>query len=94
MAISDQKVGIRGFRFHDLRHTFITTHAEIGTPLPVVIAQAGYLSRKMTEIYTHISQRSIQDAAERFERFERKKAELVEEAKKQCRRNGSTKPTR
>lgn len=59
--------GLAGFRFHDLRHTFITNHAEIGTPLPVVMAQAGHLSRRMTELYTHISQRAMQEAAERYQ---------------------------
>ena len=61
------KAGVPGFRFHDLRHTFITSHAEIGTPLSVVMAQAGHLSRRMTELYTHISQRAMQEAADRFE---------------------------
>jgi integrase len=68
-----------GFRFHDLRHTFITNHAEIGTPLPVVMAQAGHLSKRMTELYTHISNRPLEDAAARYEQ---KKAELLEAAKK------------
>lgn len=54
-------------RFHDMRHTFVTTHAELGTPLPVLQAQAGHLSRKMTELYTHISQRAMQKAADKFE---------------------------
>jgi integrase len=48
--------GLGKFRFHDLRHTFITTHAEMGTPLPVLMEQAGHLSEKMTRLYTHISQ--------------------------------------
>jgi integrase len=51
--------GVPGFRFHDLRHTFITNHAEMCTPLAVVQAQAGYLSRRMTELYTHISNRAL-----------------------------------
>jgi len=71
--------GVPGFRFHDLRHTFITNHAEIGTPLPVVMAQAGHLSRRMTDLYTHISQRSMQEAAERFEQ---KQYERREEARR------------
>jgi integrase len=29
--------GLPGFCFHDLRHTFITNHAEMGTPLPLVM---------------------------------------------------------
>jgi len=53
-----KEAGVPGFRFHDLRHTFITNHAEMGTPLAVVQAQAGHLSKSMTELYTHISQRA------------------------------------
>jgi integrase len=70
--------GVPGFRFHDLRHTFITNHAEIGTPIQVVMATAGHLSQRMTELYTHISQRSMQEAAKRFEE---RKAELLTEAR-------------
>ncbi|MGI9071506.1 MAG: tyrosine-type recombinase/integrase [Bryobacteraceae bacterium] len=70
--------GVPGFRFHDLRHTFITNHAEIGTPIQVVMATAGHLSQRMTELYTHISQRTMQEAAERFEE---RKAELLAEAR-------------
>ena len=71
--------GLGKFRFHDLRHTYLTAHAEMGTPLPVLMAQAGHLSRRMTELYTHISQRSMQEAAARFEE---KKAQSLAEAKK------------
>jgi integrase len=71
--------GLGRFRFHDLRHTFITTHAEIGTPLPVLMAQAGHLSRQMTELYTHISQKAMQQAAHNFEQS---KIERLAEARK------------
>src|SRR5690242_8897846 len=54
--------GLSGLRFHDLRHTFITGHAEIETPLSVVMAQVGHLSARMTKEYTHISQRAKQEA--------------------------------
>lgn len=71
--------GLPGFRFHDLRHCFITNHAEIGTPLPVVMAQAGHLSKRMTELYRHISNRALEEAAERHEQ---RKAEAMEAAKR------------
>jgi integrase len=70
--------GVPGFRFHDLRHTFITNHAEIGTPIQVLMATAGHLSPKMTELYTHISQRSKEEAADRFQE---RKAELLVQAR-------------
>lgn len=59
--------GLPGFRYHDLRHTFITNHAEMGTPLAVVQAQAGHLSKRMTELYTHISKRALEEAAAAYE---------------------------
>jgi integrase len=70
--------GLPGFRFHDLRHTFITKHAEIGTPMPVLMATAGHLSQKMTELYTHISERSIEEAVKRYEQ---QQAESLAEAR-------------
>ncbi len=82
-----KEAGVPGFRFHDLRHTFITNHAEMGTPFPVVQAQAGHLSKRMTELYTHISQRAMEDAARRYEQ---RKAELLAEAQK---RLAETPPT-
>lgn len=63
-----QAAGVPGFRFHDLRHTFITNHAEIGTPLPVLMAQAGHLSKRMSELYTHISQRAMECCSSRSEK--------------------------
>ncbi|MGI9074179.1 MAG: tyrosine-type recombinase/integrase [Bryobacteraceae bacterium] len=72
--------GLGKFRFHDLRHTFVTTHAEMGTPLPVLMEQAGHLSAKMTRLYTHISQKAMQKAAENFERV---KLERLAEARKE-----------
>jgi integrase len=81
--------GVPGFRFHDLRHTFVTTHAEMGTPLPVVMAQAGHLSKRMSELYTHISQRAMEEAAERYER---RKAEVMNEARKRLKDNAGKQP--
>ncbi len=75
-----EKAGVPGFRFHDLRHTFITNHAEMGTPLPVVMAHAGHLSRKMSELYTHISQRAMEEAADRF--AEKKQKSMAEARQK------------
>jgi integrase len=70
--------GVPSFRVHDLRHTFITNHAEINTPLAVVQARAGHLSKRLTELYTHISQRALEKAAEQYEQ---RKAEVMAAAK-------------
>lgn len=79
--------GLSGFRFHDLRHTFITNHAEIGTPIQVLMATAGHLSQRMTELYTHISQRSMQEAADRYEQ---RKTEWLAEARAKVVLKGQT----
>ncbi len=52
---------------------------EMGTPFPVVQAQTGHPSKRMTELDTHISQRAMEDAARRYEQ---RKVELFAEAKK------------
>ncbi len=50
----------------------------MGTPIQVLMATAGHLSQKMTEVYTHISQRAMQEAAEKYEE---RKAELLAAAR-------------
>src|SRR5215469_5032036 len=52
MAI--RKAKLKGFRFHDLRHTAITDFAEAATPESVMQSIAGHVSREMREHYTHI----------------------------------------
>jgi integrase len=80
-----RKAGLPGFRFHDLRHSFITAHAEAGTPIAVLQAQVGHLVKKMTEHYTHISNRAIRKAQEKFEREKLSlRAEAVERTKEQA----------
>ena len=46
--------GLKGFRFHDLRHQAITELAESGTADATLMAMAGHLSRKMLEHYSHV----------------------------------------
>lgn len=45
--------GLRGFRFHDLRHTVVTDLLEAGEPEHVIEAITGHLSRRMLEHYSH-----------------------------------------
>lgn len=51
--------GMKGFRFHDLRHTFRTQGAEAGVPLEVMMAQLGHMDREMSLQYVHIQQRAL-----------------------------------
>ncbi len=46
--------GLKGFRFHDLRHQCITELREAGAPEAAASSIAGHVSRKMMEHYSHI----------------------------------------
>ena len=46
--------GLRGLRFHDLRHQCITELLEDGAPEATVLSIAGHVSRRMMEHYSHI----------------------------------------
>ena len=41
-----EEADLKGFRFHDLRHTAITELAEAGTPDAALMAIAGHMSRR------------------------------------------------
>ena len=48
------KAGLKGLRFHDLRHHCITRLAEAGVAEQTLMAIAGHVSREMLEHYSHI----------------------------------------
>ena len=49
-----KKAGLKGFRFHDLRHTAITALAESDASELTLKALAGHVSLRMLERYSHI----------------------------------------
>ncbi len=59
--------GMKGFRFHDLRHTFRTQGAEAGVPLEVMMAQLGHMDRETSLEYVHIQQRALERAKQLIE---------------------------
>ena len=63
-----RKVGLHGLRGHDLRHNWVTGHAEIGTPQSVLEAQAGHLSKRMSDHYKHISEKAARKASDELAR--------------------------
>lgn len=72
------KAGLQGLRGHDLRHNWVTSHAEIGTPQSVLEAQAGHLSKRMSDQYKHISEKAARKASDALARV---KAEQRAEAR-------------
>ncbi|NHC62908.1 tyrosine-type recombinase/integrase [Paenalcaligenes suwonensis] len=49
------KVGIEDFRFHDLRHTWASWHAQSGTPLMVLKELGGWETLEMVQRYAHLA---------------------------------------
>jgi integrase len=59
--------GLRGLRFHDLRHTVVTRLLEAGEPDHVVESITGHLSRRMLEHYSHIRLAAKRAALDRLQ---------------------------
>ncbi len=59
--------GLTEFRFHDGRHTAITTLAEKGTPDWVIQAQVGHVAPEMMKTYSHIRRQALNVAASALE---------------------------
>jgi integrase len=65
----------KGASLHSLRHTHTSHLLADGVPLPVVSARLGHSSIRTTqEIYTHMIHGQDDDAARRWEEFQRKNA--------------------
>ena len=54
-------------RFHDGRHTAITTLAEKGLPDWVIQAQVGHVAPEMMKTYSHIRRQALNQAADALE---------------------------
>lgn len=50
-----KRAGIEDFRWHDLRHTWASWHAQRGTPLHVLQELGGWESVEMVRRYAHLS---------------------------------------
>ena len=48
------EAGLKGFRFHDLRHQAITELSEGGASDATMMAVSGHLSKRMLEHYSHV----------------------------------------
>ena len=52
--------------FHSLRHTAVTLLYEAGVPQAVVMELIGHSSEAMSQLYTHVGEKSLRDAASKF----------------------------
>ncbi len=61
-----QKAGLSGWRFHDLRHYFVTQLFRSGTPAPAVQALAGHADLAVTQRYAHVERADLRAAVARL----------------------------
>lgn len=62
-----KEAGLTTARFHDGRHTAITTLAEKGLPDWVIQAQVGHIDPQMMRTYSHIRRKALNEAAAALE---------------------------
>jgi integrase len=62
-----KKAGLKGLRFHDLRHHCITELAELGLSDQTIMSIAGHVSREMLDHYSHIRLAAKRKALEALE---------------------------
>ncbi len=60
------RAGIENFRWHDLRHTFASWHAQNGTPMHVLQELGGWNSTEMVKRYAHLSVEHLREHADRL----------------------------
>ena len=58
-----KRAGIQDFRWHDLRHTWASWHAQAGTPLNVLQELGGWESVEMVRRYAHLSGEHLSEYA-------------------------------
>ena len=71
-----RKVGIKDFRFHDLRHTFATRLVQLGKDLYKVQKLLGHKTPTMTQRYAHHYPESLRDAVEVLDKLVTNQSQL------------------
>ncbi|MEX2492306.1 MAG: site-specific integrase [Nitrospirales bacterium] len=61
-----KRAGIENFRWHDLRHTWASWHAQEGTPLAVLQELGGWSTGEMVKRYAHLTAGHLLEHAERI----------------------------
>jgi integrase len=64
-----QEVGIKDFRFHDLRHTFNTMMRKAGVPKSVIMHLTGHKTNAMFERYNTVDEEDAKDALQKLKEF-------------------------
>lgn len=59
-----QRAGIENFRWHDLRHTWASWHAQGGTPMHVLQKLGGWATPAMVQRYAHLGMDDLKRYAE------------------------------
>ncbi len=67
MAIDSDEGRLADVRFHDGRHTAITTMAEKGLADWVIQAQVGHVDSQMMKTYSHVRRQALNEAAAALE---------------------------
>ena len=60
------RVGIKDFRWHDLRHTWASWHVQAGTPLHVLQELGGWETAEMVRRYAHLSSSHLAEYVDRM----------------------------
>lgn len=61
-----KRAGIKNFRWHDLRHTWASWHAQQGTPLHVLQELGGWETAEMVRRYAHLAPEHLAEYADRL----------------------------
>lgn len=61
-----KRIGLEGFRFHDLRHTWCSRMCELGIDEATIMKIGGWKTRRMINRYSHISIEHMREVLERL----------------------------
>ena len=64
-----KKAGIEDFRFHDLRHTFVSNARKAGVDRTVIMKLTGHKTLSMFTRYNTVDQADAKDAMEKLENY-------------------------
>lgn len=61
-----ERAGLTNFRWHDLRHTWASWHAQAGTPMQVLQEMGGWETAEMVRRYAHLGAEHLVEHAKRI----------------------------